>query len=479
MKLASQRLWRTCVPALLALLVVMVLAIAIGWVGFLASDDSLYYFGAEHWLRDPPFAGDNHWTTRFPLLWSFAAMLALCGRGFAAFAATALLWYAALVVLIGLFASRIGDGRTGWIAAMIASTLPVIVANGTTVGVDLLETGLLLGGAWLVGEADQGRRGLALGLLAGICFGSAIICRETSLLALTAMAPLFLVGRPVPRQVLVAAGVGLAAVLGGEALFQWALTGEPLRRYAIAFNHDSHIDRAANHEGNFLLHPAIDPVLVLLINDDFGLLFWVAGVAALTMWRRTMGVANAGPLMVLAAMALADFGLVAVLTEKLVLNPRYFMLPAIWAIVVAALWLGTLVGWRRWSLLLGMMGLNLLMLSVGNAHPRWEMEVLIEASRLHPDEVVSGDPVMVRRARVPMRFAGRSNMRYAPAAAGGLVVAPMSRAPAGEILARYPSPPTRLGSALAALGLRNRVPTAFQRRMFAPNETMVLVRTPR
>lgn len=463
----------------LALLLTMALAIVMGWTGFMASDDSLYFAGADRWLHAPPFAGDNHWTTRFPLLWSFAAMLAVFGRNFAAFAATALLWYGVLVGLVGLFAARMGGARTGWIAALIAATLPVIVVNATTVGVDLLETALLLGGAWLLGEAGTGanRSALIRGLVGGMCFGTAIICRETSLLALVAMAPLFLIGRPVGRGVLIAAGVGLALVLGGEAFVQWALTGDPLRRYTIAFNHDSHIDRAANHEGNFLAHPAIDPLLVLMINDDFGLLFWIAGAGAIMLFRRGWRIGQAGPIIVLAAMALASFALVAVLTEKLVLNPRYFMLPAILAIVVAALWLSHVARRRRWLILGGMLSINLLMLSVGNAHPRWEMEALIEASRTHPGEVISGDPVMVRRAKLPMAFAGRANIKYAPAAAGQLIVAPIDRAPVGAIIARYPSPPTRLGAAIDALGMRHVVPGALHRRMFTPNETMVLVRT--
>jgi len=327
--------------AALWLLAGVAAAVAIGWTGFIASDDSLYFLGAEKWLTAPPFAGDNHWTTRFPLLWSFAAMLAVFGRGFAAFAATALLWYAVLIALVGLFGARIAGARTGWIAALITATLPVVISNATTVGVDLLETSLLLGGAWLLGEAGPAKTRAAWlhGLAAGICFGTAIICRETALLSLVAMGPLFLIGRPVSRGTLIAAGIGLALVIGGEALFQCAMTGAPLRRYDIAFHHDSHIERAANHEGNLLIHPVIDPLLVLLINDDFGLLFWMAGAAMLLRRRALLAGIKLAPLLVLAAMAAADFLLVAVLTEKLVLNPRYFMLPAILATIVAAIWL--------------------------------------------------------------------------------------------------------------------------------------------
>ncbi len=465
--------------AIVLLALATVAALTIGWTGFIASDDSLYFVGAEQWLTDPPFAGDNHWATRFPLLWSFAGMLMLFGRNFTAFAATALLWYAALIAVVGLFAARIGGARTGWIAALLAATLPVVVSNATTVGVDLLETMLLLGGAWLLGEGGVGRAAMLRGLAAGVLFGTAILCRETSLLSLVAMGPLFLIGRPVSRGSLIAAGLGLALILGGEALFQWLLTGDPLRRYDIAFHHDSHIDRAANHEGNFLLHPAIDPLLVLFINDDFGLLFWVASLALMINRQNLLPAGRAGPMIVLGAMAAADFLLVAVLTEKLVLNPRYFMLPAILAIILTALWMGRSGGWWRWPVLGGMIVVNLLMLSVGNAHPRWEMESLLAASKAHPAEMVSGDPVMVRRASLPMRFAGRANLRPVPTLVGGLVLAPQSIAPAGAVLARYPSPPTPLGRLIDSVGGRAFVPAPLQRRMFAPNQTMLLVRTPR
>lgn len=464
-------------PALL-LAAAMIAALAVGWTGFIASDDSLYFVAAEHWLTDPPFAGDNHWATRFPLLWSFAAMIALLGRGFVAFAATAVLWYVVLIVIVWRFAARIGGDRAGWIAALLTATLPVVISNATTVSVDLLETSMLLLGAWALGEAGRDRDGLIRGVLAGLCFGTAILCRETSLLSLVAMGPLFLVGRPVPRSVLVAAGVGLAIALGGEALFQWAMTGDPLRRYDIAFHHDSHIDRAANMEGNFLLHPVIDPLLVLLVNDDFGLLFWIAGAAAAIGWRRIFKGIRRGPLIVLAAMALADFLLVALLYNKLVLNPRYFMLPTILAVIVLAIWLDRSGPRLRAAVIAKVIAFNLLLMSVGNAHPRWAMEALVATCRAHPAEIVSGDPVTVRRARLSLRFVGLANARYAPAAPGGLLVIPEALAPDGTVVARYPSPPTRLGGLIDAIGLRAIVPGSLQRRMFAPNDTIVVVRLP-
>lgn len=462
-------------------------ALWLGWIGFIASDDALYYQGALRWLTDPPFAGDNHWATRFPLTLTFAGFIALLGRGYAAFAATALLFYAGMVAVTGWSAARIGGERTGWIAALLTATLPVIVSHATTVSVDLVEASAVLLGAALLGGAREeraglgdvreDRAGLAKGVAAGVAFGVAMLCRETTALPLLGLAPLFLLGRPVPRRVLVAAGIGFALVIGAEAVFQWALTGDPLRRYAIAFHHDEHIDRAANLEGNFLLWPPIDPLLVLLVNDDFGLLFWVAGAAlALGTLRRLDGEGRAR-LAIVGAMAGAAFVLVAVLTTKLVLNPRYFTLPALAAVIVVAAWLAR-AGWRvRAVVLAGLVGSGLLLASVGNAHPRWEMEALVAAAQAQPDEPVAGTPEEVRRAALPIALAGRGRVSER-SRLGGLVVAAEPSAPRGTVLARYPSPPTRLGQVLRALGLERIVPGAIARRMFAPNPTYVLVRTP-
>ena len=456
----------------------MLAALWLGWVGFIASDDSLYYQGAMRWLTDPPFAGSDHWSTRFPLTLTFAGVLAVLGQGYAAFAVTAVLFYVVIVAVTGRFAASVAGPRAGWIAALLSATLPVVVSHATTVSVDLTEAAALIAGALLVGRADDDRAGWLAALAGGALFGLAILCRETSVLALAALGPLFLIGRPIPRRVLIACGIGAAAVLIGEALFQYAMTGDPLRRYTIAFNHDEHIDRAANKEGNFLLWPPIDPFLVLLVNDDFGLLFWLAGAAVAAGAWRMVGAGQRAPLTLLAWLAGAGFLLVSVLYSKLVLNPRYFMLAAIVAVIVLAVWLDHLGPKVRALVLLAVVGSNLLLMSVGNAHPRWSMEALVLAAEAHPGEAVRGEASDVRRADIPMAFVGRGNVRPLPARPGELVVVPAEAAPKGEVVARYVSPPTRLGGILRALGLEGVVPGAIRRRMFAPSPEMVLVRMP-
>ena len=461
----------------LVALIAIVAALAIGWVGYTASDDAAYYEAAQLWLVHPPVAGADHWATRFPLILSLAGSLALLGAGPAAMAATALGWYLVFLALVGDLARRIAGPRAGWLAVILMATLPVVVAQATTVSCDLAEASFLILGIRLIGDSAAGEPGDWRPFAAGLAFGGAILCRETTALALFGFVPLFLAGRPVPRRALVVMAAGCAVLIGGEALYQYLLTGDPLHRWTLAFHHDSHIDRAANEEGNFLVNPVIDPLLVLLVNDDFALLFWLAIAAALAGVRRTMPADGARRHLVLVAMACATFLLVGALYTKLVLNPRYFMLPAVAAAITVAAWLDGLRPPARIVLLAGAVGACLLMLSVENAHPRWPAQALLEAARAHPGTPIHSDRETVHRAEIPLRWARVTRVSAAPPSASALAFTIEADMPAGAaIVGRYPSPPTVLGGILGAVGVIGHVPGSIRHRLIAPNPTMVLSR---
>ena len=453
----------------LAIAVLAAVALAIGWVGYIASDDAAYYDGAARWLTAPPFAGADHWTTRFPVVLALAGSLLLFGRQLPAFEVAALLWYLALVLLIWRQVATIAGFRAGAIAALLTATMPVVVSSASTVGCDLPEAVFLLAGAALLGGA-AGRPGRAVA--AGLCFGLAMLCRETAGLALVGLGPLFLIGRPIERRSLMLAGVGIVLVLAGEALFQAIVAGDPFRRYVLAFNHDDHMSRAANMEGNWLVHPAIDPLLVLLVNNDFALLFWMGIVAVASRFWRGRETQALWRLAVPAALAIAMAVLVGAFVTKLVLNPRYFTVTAVVMAMVVAIWLdGIGPRWRAlW--LLAAVGSNLLMLGVQNGHPRWPAEALVLAARAYPQTTISADAETRHRAALPLQFQRSDRVR----ATGGALWLTTAEAadPRRPLVARYPSPPTAAGAVVRALGLEQRVPAAVAGRLFRPNPDMEL-----
>ena len=430
-------------PALVAL--VGIVAVAIGWTGFIASDDQFYYFGALEWVEHGAFAGDSHWTTRFPLVLSLAAAIKAVGAGPLALHLTAVAWYAAFVAVGILLARRIAGERAGWIAGLLFASMPLIATGGSIVNCDNPEAVFLMLGAWLLaGEVDRPRAGRCL--LAGIAFGLALLCRETAVLALSGLGILFLIGRPLPRWALLAAGCGAVLVLIGEAAFQWAMTGDPFHRYALAFNHDSSLDRAANEEGNLLIHPALDPLLVLFLNNEFALLFWLAIPAALTLRRTGMDWRRFTPVL---AMGTASFLLVALLSHKLVLNPRYFTPTAVAATILVAVWLARLTPRRASAILSVAVAANIAMLSLQNNHPRWEATALVQAAAADPSRPVAAAPETVSRAELSLRWAGLTNVQSD--ARFALIAA--DEADGFEIAARYPAPWRPAGALLAGLGI--------------------------
>lgn len=455
-----------------ACLAVTILALWIGWVGFIASDDALYQHAAEQWLAHPPFAGDSHWATRFPVVLSLAAMLGAVGRDLLAFHLTSLLWYALLIGLTGRIAWRMAGGRAGWIAATLTATLPVVATNGSIVNCDLPEVFFMLAGAWLLAEA-RGLRGAAA---AGVCFGLAILCRETAILALAGLALPFVIGRPVSRRLLIAAGLGALVVLGAEMLFQFLVTGDPLHRYGLAAHHDATIDRAANREGNLLVHPLLDPLLVLLVNNEFGLLFWFGIVALMTGggWRAIRKPERRG-LIVIGTMALASFLLVGLLQTLLVLNPRYFTFAAIAMVLLVAGWLSRLRSRSALVIIGAIVASNLILLGLTNAHPRWPAEALALAARQYPGTPIAAELPLVERANLFLRANGAPPIRPVPPASAAfrLVMAPP---PAGELVATYASPPTRIGALMQMLGLVRLLPDAVRARIMAPSPTVYLAR---
>ena len=171
------------------------------------------------------------------------------------------------------------------------------------------------------------RRALARGRGAGAAFGIAMLCRETTALPLVGSVPIFLLGKPVPRRVLIASGVGFAAVIGGEALFQYCDD----RRSAAPLHHRLPPRRAyrscRQYGGQFPAVAADRPAAGAVGQRRFRFAVLAGGCGALARRaaRPSMRRAKGGS-SVLAAMAAASFVLVALLVHKLVLNPRYFTL---------------------------------------------------------------------------------------------------------------------------------------------------------
>src|SRR5580704_15828454 len=77
---------------LVATVVAFLVVVSVFWVGFLGSDDTLYWAGAGGWLAHVPYLGNTHWALRHTLVIPMAITRGLLGDGLPALLLPSLLY---------------------------------------------------------------------------------------------------------------------------------------------------------------------------------------------------------------------------------------------------------------------------------------------------------------------------------------------------------------------------------------------------
>ena len=121
---------------------------------------------------------------------------------------------------------------------------------------------------YLFVNALHSAKSTALLFWSGAAAGMAFITRETGIFIVPFFAILFLMGLRKSRKEYLMIALGFLSIWGLEILYLWIMTGDPLYRFNISINHDSTIDRQVDVAGNLIVHPLVDPLLVLLFNQE-------------------------------------------------------------------------------------------------------------------------------------------------------------------------------------------------------------------
>lgn len=482
-------------------LLVFLLCVRLGWVGFLGSDDATYAAGAEGWLSQFPFVGAHgslRETISVPMALSFLAL----GKTEFAMALPSLLH---AMVLIGMAvdatARRLGPAA-GLGAGILLATTPILPVQASTASIDVIEALFLFGSLALFHRATSEGATPARLLGAGALAGLAFLTRETAVFLLLLYGLLFLAGYGMERRKYWVMAAGFLAVWGAEVAYFWLAAGDPLYRINIALHHDSSIDRLRDDAGNVLVHPLVDPFLVVLVNQEFGLLFWAAVPATLWLLRHP---GLSGEARRLAGLVAAFSGLwflcVAAAVTLLPLNPRYFMVSAIGAAGLVGAALGLMWSQERTRLSAPALAAILLPAALmgiylDNRHFMFGEKVLVELAATLPEPLLT-DPVTLHRAEKLLQWDGtRERVSDAPPARGRLylhnparTIGPSLFLPADRVAAYQPGEawpeverrepePKLAGRLLKALGLEAMVPGPLWRALYQGHPGVVLYRVP-
>ena len=478
------------------------LLLALSWVGFIASDDVTYAKGAYGWIEHFPYVG-GHGTIRYPITIPMALSFVTFGENEFAMVLPSLLYLILFLVMAWRVTRDVAGPLPAFCALLACVTNPLIVVQSSIANVDMIEMALLFG-AWLLcfrclEDGPDRRRLLGAGALVGLAF----LTRETAVFAGLYFGLLFLAGHRFNRWHYLWMAAGFLAIWLLELVYLGIMTGDPFYRFNIALHHDPTINRAIDLAGNVIVSPLIDPLLVMLINQEFMLLMFLAiPLGAWLCFARQVP-----PRLRHFARLIALFGLcwllcVGAVQTLLPLNPRYFMITATMACLLTGVALGWLIKERRDMTRLAslaglalLVGTNVIGIYVENRNPTFGEEKLVEILESRPGETIATDPMTQYRADLPLRWAGVSaRVTSAPPSGTGLyyynpvrsakpnakmepATVPMYQPQKDwERIARFAPEPSYLARTLQWSGAHRFLPTSIWDKLRHANESSYLYR---
>ena len=395
--------------ALVAILLCFALLVAWGWIGFLGSDDVTFAIGGYGWLEHFPFVG-GHGTIRYPITIPIALSFLTLGEHEFAMVLPSLLYMVGFLVLTWVAVKRAGNGWLAFGALAALITCPLLVIQSSIASVDIVEMFTLFASAYVfwrcVEDGPNAKRLFFAGALAGLGF----LTRETAIFIALFYAIYFAIGYRFHRGHYLWIAAGFVAVWLIEVIYLWIMTGDPLYRITIALNHDSSIDRSVDLAGNVIVHPLIDPLLVLLANQEFMALFFVAiPLGGWLCFSRSIEPRLQRFARIIAMLGLVWFVTAGAAQKLLPLNPRYFMITCASACILTGIALALLWqrGGRRWAVLLVavfLLGTNLLGIYVENKDSMFGERQLARLTEAYPDSNIYTDPMTCYRADMLLRW---------------------------------------------------------------------------
>jgi len=359
------------------LAVITAAILAIGWVGFISADDWAYSEAAMHWLNDGLYVGDSHWALRQPHILAIALSYALFGLGEFQLVLPVLIYFLLTLIVIYLFINRYSGRHAALAVGVLIVLTPLMNANATMVSADITEAFFIMLSISLFWRADESGSPLLILFFAGVAVGLAWMTRETSAGLILAYGLMFLAGYRYLRRDYLVMAAGATAVVSVEMAYMAIMTGNPLYRYKIDFfMHEIVLQNRATGgagkaagvvapglgevvssvPGNVSAHWLVDPFLCILLNQEFGLIFWAAIPVGIWMcFAQKADTRHRDLVRFLSVIAVVWF-LVISFGMGLRELPRYFMVPTIIAVILLGIWIANYWGVIRREVLIAVMG---------------------------------------------------------------------------------------------------------------------------
>lgn len=488
----------------LLLVIITVASLAFAWVGWLDSDDKRHVLAGLGWYENFPYIGPLHPSLRHPIVFPLGMSFRLFGVNEFSVILPNLLYYAGLLAVTYVGLARFTNRHIAFVATVFITTMPIFAIRATVVFSDITEAFFVALSFWLFMEATRAERPLWWLLGAGAAAAMGWFTRETVGALILLFGVLFLVGYKLPRARYWIMAGGFLPLIALEALYMWGMTGNPAYRYATMlfsranFNKKGEIaGEMFNRIGNVSVHPLLDPVIVLFVNHEFGLLFFFAlPVALWACFSKALPATQRELARILTILGVLWFLLVAI--GMINLHPRYFTVTAYAAAIVVAIWLCHLLASRHRLLALAavavLFGANLAAIYLDNRNPLFGERSLRAYLNAQP-VALRTDPVTERRAEFFLKIDGHETLvsggtpqpgdlyfynpnRVAEIRRRDLDPRDYAPDPSWEIVWQAEEPRRFVGVVIEALGLDRFLNQGLERRLNAPNRPVAIYRVP-
>jgi hypothetical protein len=477
---------------LLISLVTGLIIVTLAWVGYVGTDDQSYARGALGWLNRFPYLGDNHWALRHPVVIPLAVSLAIFGYREISLGLPSAFFFLVFLGVNYYYLQRFFDSRFGLLTSALwpRRLFLLFTRHSRKQLLSKLCFCLFRSGSFIAQPATKNRVGQCLRIVCPLLRGS-FSCRiwRASALLLDYVARVSADRR------------------NGDVIFQRA-DRDPFYRYRVDLGHEvSSWPQWYEGTGDILTVSGnlesggtiFYPILSLLFNQEFGLLFWVFVPAAIWVCRGKPALEEQRLLRIL-----IGFGIVWMIFisygKLLAVVPRFYTVSLWAAIIVIAYWVRRYLCtyWPKVAIFVGsgLVAAILLCIYVENKNPAFAERALVAYVVQHDGLVVYTDPTTLRLAALLLDFKGVSDrVRSGPLPPGGLfyfnkknidycrrygcIYSWKDYLPKDgwNVLMRMEPSRKTSGALLAFLGLDKVIPTAIFERLDRPNPGGVLYLT--
>lgn len=358
------------------------------YVGSLGSDDMSYIDNAITIASGREYIPKSHWGFRYTLIIPLSITLRffeLTEQNIFIFNLIINMFLLGYLFFLTNKLSHTANQKVNiYYIALIFATCPFLVIQLSILNVDLIEanliTAVILNIAIFITCGTINYLYIA-SFIAGLC----LITRETSILYITAILIAFIASNPKikPKEYFICIFIGSFFVIS-ESIYYLINTGDAFYHIKTTFHSHLHNDfgdiykKHGEDTGNILSNTSYEPITVLFINQEFGIIFYLFVIYMASCIKNKLQAYQRFfiALFFLAFILISFSGVVRLL-------PRYYYALCLTVIIMTSMnfKLNTLL--HKKSILIGAIAVNLLSLSVENVHPIFHHKIyLTETNKL-------------------------------------------------------------------------------------------------